>query len=1469
MKREPLHTLANILWVVVLITLVAFASGSWLTGSASAKELSAPHLTDHAGTISTTETWYAAGNPHIITGNLTISATTGKVLLEPGVEIQIFSGGKLTVQGVLTTTVSAPALPITISKIIGSSNFGQIEFTATSSGYLSNCDISQGGTGYPEVILINSTSAQGVTLDNCTIHDNTAGSQVINLNGVSVKAKLSNLTIQNNPGMMAIAQSHLRATPVYKNITLSNNTAGNFLEVGRLEATVLNGNKITLTGNEFLPDGVIALTQGATISAGGALTATVGTNLQISPGKNILVQGSNLSPFAGRFYADGVDFVNRPSQSAFGVINFNSYSAGRVSNCDISGGGSGTGITEVVRISSSDVTLEDCHFHDNIVSGRVVYLGGGSTDPGLHPTLRNLEFNLNTAPYLVEQSTVDMAVTYDNLNMHDNGGAREGVYLGSGTLNRINVLDQVELNGDPYYVGSASVGLTIAASGGVTLTAGTELRILPGRPITVQGKLIGKGTVLQPVYFRSVADAPLAGEQWGYIDIKSGATVDLNYCDISHAAGGVIPAPVSLPAVLSIASSNSSVNNCTVHNNVGTADTFAVLLAEPAAGAGNSAHIANTTITNNSGWALGQNSLNMTPTYQNPTLSGNNGGVGDLLLITGPNMTTAPVLGNNKIYLDSPAINGRPIYLLNGATIAASGVITVTPSTTLYVGGTGTPGKKIDVSGRFIAAGGSGAGQRIKIQNRGTSAGDNFGQIDFKIGSTGRLAYTDVSNGGKGFTEMVRIDSTNVALEDSTFSGSIGTAQVVSIVSQNLKPTLRNLVIQNGLGYAVAQASANMAPVYDNLMLQGNVINGVYLNTGTVNYDLTLNIDELNGAPYYAGSMTFPTGKAITLTQGTELRLLSAAVLTINTGARLEMEGTPQRWVTVRSDKESPTVTDYWNTIDIKNGATARFQYCDVSGGGRGGVNVLATATSSATPTTFAFDYCNIHNNGTGGGVQNTIALIGSTATVTYTMQNVAVHDNNAGGIYAASFVNLDLKHVSLLKNTRHGVQTGAGGAIKLYNSIIAWNGTGFISGGTANTSEVNAVLWYGNTPKFTGNPFIFQDNWDAYELPMAWDGYHLSRYATEALNYTRAAPTGVVDDIDSEALPTACGHCSGPGGRRICLQSRPGLCGRKGPLQHQVGLCEFREPPAARIPGESVPGASRPEFDGLGAGCFPVRVGLYSRRASGLDGFLQPGECIELAGEPGPGHRRSNHVVDGRHGYLGEWDHDRKHWGSDFGDARIQAGCDHDSAGLQASDRLAFERLGVQHRNPDHHRCGTARRINPDLCKRDPDQHGDRQLGGFLQRSVQLLWRDGGADRRRLLWRCVQRARNGGQLEPVQRPADCGDVGWHGIRPEPGHGTPCIRSDGHADDLPAGMGRVGTLAGELVRREQSKGNRSPRDLPFHQRSTGDLSCPSSRLASLPALPQYLCDDLERRYWHCKSALCCPSEQRGAEDRAG
>ena len=110
---------------------------------------------------------------------------------------------------------------------------------------------------------------------------------------------------------------------------------------------------------------------------------------------------------------------------------------------------------------------------------------------------------------------------------------------------------------------------------------------------------------------------------------------------------------------------------------------------------------------------------------------------------------------------------------------------------------------------------------------------------------------------------------------------------------------------------------------------------------------------------------------------------------------------------------------------------------------------------------------------------------------------------------------------------------------------------------------------------------------------------------------------------------------------------------------------------------------------------------------------------------------------------------------------------------------------------------------------------------------------------------------------------------------------------DGTVYDLSLGMGHpvsgvtvtlmislpeweVGTLAGELVRREQSKGNRSLRDLPFHQRSAGEVLRPGGRLASLPELPQHLCDDLE---WQVRAlinrTLCCPSEQRGAEDRVG
>ena len=60
--------------------------------------------TDHSGTITSNETWYAADNPHVIVGNVTVDEEVAltiedqvNVLLEPWVEVRV--RGSLTAEG--------------------------------------------------------------------------------------------------------------------------------------------------------------------------------------------------------------------------------------------------------------------------------------------------------------------------------------------------------------------------------------------------------------------------------------------------------------------------------------------------------------------------------------------------------------------------------------------------------------------------------------------------------------------------------------------------------------------------------------------------------------------------------------------------------------------------------------------------------------------------------------------------------------------------------------------------------------------------------------------------------------------------------------------------------------------------------------------------------------------------------------------------------------------------------------------------------------------------------------------------------------------------------------------------------------------------------------------------------------------------------------------------------------------------
>ena len=57
--------------------------------------------TDHSGTISSNETWLAAGNPHVIVGNVTVNAGV-TLTMGAGVEVLFDSSRRITFNGTLT-----------------------------------------------------------------------------------------------------------------------------------------------------------------------------------------------------------------------------------------------------------------------------------------------------------------------------------------------------------------------------------------------------------------------------------------------------------------------------------------------------------------------------------------------------------------------------------------------------------------------------------------------------------------------------------------------------------------------------------------------------------------------------------------------------------------------------------------------------------------------------------------------------------------------------------------------------------------------------------------------------------------------------------------------------------------------------------------------------------------------------------------------------------------------------------------------------------------------------------------------------------------------------------------------------------------------------------------------------------------------------------------------------------------------
>ena len=213
-----------------------------------------------------------------------------------------------------------------------------------------------------------------------------------------------------------------------------------------------------------------------------------------------------------------------------------------------------------------------------------------------------------------------------------------------------------DLAGSPYIVHGY---VSVASTGHLTLDPGVEVQIEPGHVFQVEdgGTLTAEGTEALPITVTAISGDFIGLRLW------SGAQVSLAHCDVSHAGDGGWPA-------VDIQSTDVTLEHCVLHDSAAGSGSAMQLT-----GTGLSPTITHTTIQNNSGYAIYQSTINMTPTYLDLTLAGNGT---DAVVCSGGTLDRA-------VTLDGQQIGGSPFISANTIAVQSGGHLVLNAGTELRI----------------------------------------------------------------------------------------------------------------------------------------------------------------------------------------------------------------------------------------------------------------------------------------------------------------------------------------------------------------------------------------------------------------------------------------------------------------------------------------------------------------------------------------------------------------------------------------------------------------------------------------------------------------------------------------------------------------------------------------------------------------------------------------------------------------
>jgi hypothetical protein len=486
----------------------------------------------HTVDITTSQTWKASDNPHIVRGEINVEgAGSPELTIEPGVIVKFEANGELWIgygaAGALKVN-GTTALPVTFTSSASSpaaGNWAAINFgnSASSTSTISNATIEYCGKAsfYGSACLFLEGSS--VTVNNVTIR-NSASRGVQLRSGGKFGTGSSNLSVQNAAAYpVSITANFIGTIPTGGTFT---SNAQNLVNVEDQDVTTTQ--TWPNLGIPYLMNGEIEIEGSATpvvtIPAGSVYRFATGASLFVGYGAagGLNVNGTTAAPVL--FTAD----ATTPTAGHWEAINFASNAS---SNSSI-----------------SNATIEYCGRNGFYGAACLNIVGGGSS--GLSVALTNVKIRQSSGMGIQVMSGAKFGagstnVTVENaanfpiaVDANSAGTLPTGGTFTNNTVNQVRILDsdvtttQTWPNlGIPYLIND-EVDIEGTATPILTLLPGTNVRFTSTGSLFVgygqAGGLQAVGTTAAPITFTANAASPAPGHWEGlsFATLTTGTLLD-------------------------------------------------------------------------------------------------------------------------------------------------------------------------------------------------------------------------------------------------------------------------------------------------------------------------------------------------------------------------------------------------------------------------------------------------------------------------------------------------------------------------------------------------------------------------------------------------------------------------------------------------------------------------------------------------------------------------------------------------------------------------------------------------------------------------------------------------------------------------------------------------------------------------------------------------------------------------------